>query len=546
MTEASAIEPTAESERLFRHGKVFTGRGENDFATAFRIDEGRFTWVGDAEDIEGEDAVDLAGRVVLPGFLDVHTHPSMMASLIEFVSLLPPEVLSVGAVQDALRSHPAYGSGPGSWILGFGFDEMWFTDEKRKPTVHDLDTVSRTQPILIRRCDGHTVVCNSVALALAGIDDDTPDPDGAIIHRDADGRLTGALSELAAINLVDSLIPRPSLAEQAQRLASLNEHFLSRGIVGVDDLYATFDHKDPLAMYRTAASEGFVPQSGLYLGWTDLVDGANGGEVADLTDEQRTGRIRVAGVKLLMDGAFSDRHAWLEDPYPDSCSHGSRVVSDEELLRAVAWSRRNHVQVAVHAMGDRAINQVISLLEDQEPWMGELPSVRIDHASLFTPQMIDRIETARMSFGVISHTIFYFAEYESYKQNLSAEQLPHAYPIRSFYEKATHAALASDSPATSWADADNVFISIRAAVDRRSHNGGDLGQDQAITVPQAVLLYTGRASTVAPFESLGTIAPGAEGTFVVLDRDLFTIPTAEIGDVTVAETWVAGEQVWRA
>jgi predicted amidohydrolase YtcJ len=209
----------------------------------------------------------------------------------------------------------------------------------------------------------------------------------------------------------------------------------------------------------------------------------------------------------------------------------------------VAWARRNQVQVAVHAMGDRAVNRVFDLLADQEPWMGELPSVRLDHATLFSGAMIDRLNAARMSFAVVSHSIFLFAEYDSYRRNLSRRQFDIAYPIRSYYERVPCAALSSDNPATAWGDADNVFVSVKAAVLRRAYNGADIGQAEAVTLPQALLLYTGRARRVAPLDAVGLIEAGCEGSFIVLDRDVFTVDHAEIDEVRVAETWIRGERV---
>ena len=120
-----------------------------------------------------------------------------------------------------------------------------------------------------------------------------------------------------------------------------------------------------------------------------------------------------------------------------------------------------------------------------------------------------------------------------------------AYPIRSFYERVPLTALSSDNPATAWADADNVFVSIKAAVLRRAYNGADMGQAEAVTVPQALLLYTGRARQVAPLDDVGLIQTGFEASFVILDRDLFSIPAVEIDQVAVAETWVQGSQVFR-
>ena len=163
---------------LFVDAKVFLGTGEDDFATAFRIDDGVFTWVGDTSDVAGEPATELGGATVLPGLLDVHSHPSMLAGLAGAVSCLPPDVDSLAGLLDRMRTHPALGRGADHWIEGFGFDESGYP-EGRKPTRHDLDRVSATQAVFVRRCDSHSMVCNTRALELAGITRDTPDPRAA-------------------------------------------------------------------------------------------------------------------------------------------------------------------------------------------------------------------------------------------------------------------------------------------------------------------------------------------------------------------------------
>jgi predicted amidohydrolase YtcJ len=124
--------------------------------------------------------------------------------------------------------------------------------------------------------------------------------------------------------------PAPDYDEQVKRLASLNEHFLERGIVAVNDLLATFV-PTPLQMFRDAARAGLLLQCALYYGWTDL----QANPVPDLTDEDRTGRMKVAGMKLFMDGAYSNRTAWTNDPYPNSTDHGMRTLADETVREAV-------------------------------------------------------------------------------------------------------------------------------------------------------------------------------------------------------------------
>ena len=525
------------TSQLYINGKVFTGRGEHDFATAFRITDGVFSWVGERPEAATEPSVDLRGRTVVPGFLDVHTHPAFMSALVDAVMCLPPEVQSLAGLLDKLRSHPNLGRGDDVWIEGFGYDESKYP-EGRGPTAKDLDEVSATQPVFVRRCDGHSAVCNHRALELAGIGNDTPNPAGAGYGRDGSGALNGLLIETAATDSVAAAMPTPDHDQQARNLSRLNQHFVERGIVAVGDLLATMIPA-PLRMFRDAEKLGLRVQCALYYGWSSI-----GEVVPDLTDDDRTGRMKIAGLKLFMDGAYSNRTAWTEDEYPGSCDHGMHTLTDQDLRDAVNWARRNHIQVAVHAMGDRALNHVLDMFADEEPWMGDRPSIRLDHATLFSRAMIDRMNAARMSFAVVSHSIFLFAEYDSYQRNLSQRQFEIAYPIRSFYEHAPFAALSSDSPATAWADADNVFVSIRAAVLRRAYNGADIGRAEAVTVPQALLLYTGRARHVAPLDAVGLIETGYEGSFVVLDRDIFSIDPEDIDQVRVAETWIRGAQVY--
>jgi predicted amidohydrolase YtcJ len=527
------------TSELFVNAKVFTGRGEDDFVSAFRIIDGVFAWTGDQAEVAGETAVDLQGSTVVPGFLDVHTHPAFLASLANAVMCLPPEVTSLADLIEKLRTHPNLGGGDDAWIEGFGYDESKYP-EGRGPTADDLDRVSATQPVFVRRCDGHSAACNHRALQLAGITNTTPDPPGAAFGRGARGELNGVLIETNATDRVATAIPVTDAAQQIRNLAGLQQHFVERGIVAVGDLLATMVPR-PLQTFRAAEQAGLGIQCALYCAWPSIAADA----VPDLTDDDRTGRMKIAGLKLFMDGAYSNRTAWTEAPYPGSCDHGMHTLSDGDLRAAVNWARRNHIQVAVHAMGDRALNHALDLFGDEEPWMGALPSIRLDHATLFSAAMIDRLNAARMSFAVVSHTIFLYAEYDSYQHNLSPAQFEIAYPIRSFYERVPITALSSDTPATAWADADNVFVSIKAAVQRRAYNGADIGQPEAVTVPQALLLYTGRARLVAPLDRVGLIESGYEGSFVILDRDIFGIDHDEIERVQVAQTWIGGVLVFQ-
>lgn len=525
--------------QVFTDAKVFTGESEADFATAFRVVDGMIDWVGAESDLGADARIaahSFGGRVVLPGLLDMHLHPSLMARTADAVQCLPPRVSSVAELTEALRSHHAFDDGDDRWITGTGYDETKYPTG-RPPTAVDLDEVSTTQPILVWRADRHSAVCNHRALEIAGIDAATPDPPGARFERGANGKPTGILTERDAVSAVADFIPHPTDEERTHLLAKVGRKLFSRGIVGVCDLLAT-TWPQPLAIYQKAFEIGPFPRSVLFYGWDPEVP------LSDLSADERTGSARVGGVKILMDGTYSNRTAWVHQPYPKSADSGLRTVSDEDARCAAAWARRNGMQLAVHAMGDRAIEHVVDLFGDEDPWLEGQPSVRIEHATLMSPDLIERIRTARMTFGIATHTIFLFSEFEAYDRNLRAEQRAHAYPIKSLYHSIESLALSSDCPATAWSDADDVFVSVEAAVRRRAYNGADIGQNSAVTVAQALLLYTARPAQLTVMQGLGKIAPDYDASFVVLDRDVFTIPDTAISNTRVNETWIRGERVF--
>lgn len=532
---------TPQDEKAFINGKIFTARSETEFTSAFRIKNGKFTWIGDASEVNDPNAIDLGGRTVLPGFIDVHTHPTYVAMNVLAVPCTIPVVGSIAEMIGALKKHPNYGKGPNDWIEGFGYDESKLA-EHRTPTVADLDKVSTTQPVYVMRSDCHSGICNTRALEIAGITRDTPDPEGGHFGRYENGEPNGFLEEHSANNAVRRHITVPDYESKVASILSTSRHYNERGIVAISELMAQVSPFDDLQVYREAEMRGLRQQSALYFTWTGIKDDP----IPDLTDEQRNGRMKFAGLKLFADGSVSGRTAWVNEPYRCSHEHGYSTITEEDMQSAYEWAKRNKVQIAVHAMGDKTLQQVIDFYADKEPWMGAgIPSVRLEHITLLNDAQMRQMNEATMSFGASTQIIFFFAEYESYVRNLTESQFRHAYPVKSFYENIKHLGISSDAPATTWADPDNVFVSIKAAVTRKAYNGADIVPEQAITVPQAVLLYTARAASVAPYNgSLGQIAEGFEASFIVLDRDIFAIDTNDIDELVVEQTWIQGEKVY--
>jgi predicted amidohydrolase YtcJ len=377
---------------------------------------------------------------------------------------------------------------------------------------------------------------------MAGITRNSVDPDGARFGRYADGEPNGVLEELGANDVVMKAKAPQDFDARVRALADTAAHYYERGIVAAADMKVFRHPFHDLDVYRAAEAQGFGPQILLYFDWSAMKDDPG----PDLTDDQRSGRIRFAGIKLFADGSISGRTAWMTEPYNDTDERGYPTIDVDALQSGYEWARRNHVQVAVHAMGDRSLRQVVDFFAGKQPWLRpDVPSVRLEHATLLSDDLIGQMNDSPMVFGVATQIIFFFAEHDSYVRHLTPPQYRRAYPVRTFYERLAHIGLSSDAPATTWADPDNVFVSIEAAVRRQAYNGADIVPEQAITVPQAVLLYTARAAQLGRYaDPVGQIATGREASFVVLDRDIFTVEADAIHDTRVDETWLAGSKVY--
>ena len=531
--------------RHYRHPKIFTGTGEDDFATAFAVQDGVITWVGEAADVPvGAVVEDLEGGVVLPGLIDAHTHPTYIAQIVDAVACTVPEVSSIPEMIEALRGHRNVGRGDHLWIEGWGYDESKLA-ERRSPTRHDLDQVSTTQPVYVLRSDAHSGICNTRALELAGITRETVDPPAAEFGRDPDGTPNGVLKEHGANQPVVQAKGSAGFEADVGAMVRTSDHLARRGIVAVADMFCVPSSYEQLDLFRAAAAQGFRQTARVFYDFDALKELP----IRPITAADREGRTRVTGVKLFMDGSVSNRTAWMREPYrddpePDRAVHGMRLASDQDLVDALAFCRTNLLQLAIHAMGDAAITHVVDVVGGEEPWLEGVPSVRIEHATVLDAGLVARIRDSRMAFGVATNVNFLFAEHDSYVANLTDEQFSRTYAVKELYEQVVPFALSSDCPATTWHDPDDPFMSIQAAVTRRAYNGAEIVPSQAVTLGQALMLYTGRAGLLSDFGAVGQIAPGFEASFVTVDRDLFGIDPETIIGSQVTGTWICGDQVF--
>ncbi len=523
---------------LIKNAKIFTSDTDRPYASSMLIENGRITALDAPDGISDiDETVDVGGKTIIPGFVDAHMHPLMLAEYSRQIACLPPDVNSISDLKEKIsRAHDR--TEDGGWIRGWGYDEGKYS-EHRSPNRYDLDEASPDKPVLLVRCCEHVRCVNSRALEIAGITRDTPDPPGGRILRDDKGEPTGILTENAR-DLILPFMKERGFDETVDALVDLGRLLSSQGIVAVADM-GNLHPGSNLDLLTRAAEKGFRQRAALYYMWDYFMDDPGFDISPELMDHGK--RIRVAGLKLIGDGSISGRTAWLYGPYKGSDDHGMPVYSDESMERAISFARKKGCQISVHAMGGRAIDRAVGRFSDEDDWTdGEAPFIRIEHVTEPTDQAMDIAR--EKGFFFVSQPIFEYCEIETYNANLGKQRLKHLYPYASMLKKGVRLAFSSDAPATAWAEPSDPFTNIKAAVTRKAYNGEDIGQDERIDVETAVRLYTCEAARACGFSGLGRLKEGYSADFLILSDDIFSMDPEKIGEIKVESTFIEGEKVY--
>jgi predicted amidohydrolase YtcJ len=523
--------------QLYHNGVIHTMDASTPTAEAVLVDDsGRIAFAGALADVNAPAntrRVDLGGRVLVPGFNDAHVHIWKLGLLLTIqvdVRLHQPDTMP--ALVGALRDHAERRLD--GWILGRGYDEASMA-EGRHPTRQDLDAVSTERPLALTRICGHIMALNSRALQLAGIDANTPNPPGGVIERDESGSPTGVLKE-SAMALVNRAIPPVTHAQLADAIAAAHQHQLSVGITSATDPLLTPFHVE---VYRQMADAGRLPvrTNGLAVRCLD-----GGSETMPLPEKYVDDWLRLDSVKFFADGGLSGATAALAVNYKLTGDNGVLRYDTGDMQQLMWEAHSAGYRIGTHAIGDRALDQVIGCYEELYRRQPSPVRHRIEHLGLPNAEHLRRV--AAINVIAVPQTVFLPALGRNFRRYLPDAYIERCYPVRSIWNAGITVALSSDAPVV---PDDSPLLGARAAVDRGDHNGDPLAASEALTVREALWAYTmGGAIASGDDANRGSLSAGKHADMVMLDRDPLAVSVPELTAITVQQTISGGRVVYEA
>jgi predicted amidohydrolase YtcJ len=533
---------TQTMKKAFINGKIYTVNEKQPYAEAVVIEKNKIKYVGSeigAEKFIASDTevIDLEGKLMLPGFNDSHLHFLSGGHYLLGINLRP--ALSKEEFVIILKKYIIERNLPeSSWITGGRWDhELW--KDKTLPAKELIDSITQKTPVFVSRIDGHVGLANSKALELAGINKNTPDPQGGLIERNPEtGEPTGILKD-NAMDLVFNIIPLPTLEENIEAVLRALEEAREYGITSVQDM----TQPEELDTYLNLNGNGKLTCR-IYAIWK--IDKYEDIVRSGVTVGKEEGLIKRGALKGYADGSLGASTAWFFDPYvQDHTTSGlpMDIVTNGKLEQWAFDADRNRLQLCIHAIGDRANNYIINLFEkiknNNSPWERRF---RIEHA-----QHLQRDDIYRFSkISVIASVQPYHCIDDGVwaEKRIGKERIQTTHAYKSLLGNNTVLAFGTDWPVAPL----NPLYGIYAAVTRRTLDGKNPEgwiPEEKISVEDAVKCYTLNSAYASFEEKLkGSIEVGKLADFVVLSEDILTIDPVKIKDVKVEKTVFDGEIVY--
>jgi predicted amidohydrolase YtcJ len=534
-------------DAIYFNGKIITADQAFSIADAVAIKDGKFVAVGSNDDVkalagDGTEVVDLAGQTVVPGLMDTHSHLDGAGE-----GELVVQLGGVKSVEEALERIKAFVADKpaGTWIRSSGWHPPSLIG--RYLTRQEIDSVAPNNPVFLSTV-GHFAMANSMALDIAGVTKDTPDPGGGKIYRDDNGEATGVLEE-GAMDLVEDKLPPLSHEQLVQRNIAAQHVYSSYGITS---MVVTGVSEDMIDLYKEVEDSGkqtlrlaplWRPE---IRGEKDTASFAKALDETTMTQNSGDEWVKISGIKISIDGGMTLKTAFTRDPYLDDPNYYGTISVDPKVYKEAVKIAADHGwRIMTHAVGDRAVDLVLDAYDAIKHDGDVLPGrYTITHGSLINPDQVARAK--KMGVRVDGQNVFMWEKAATVAKGMGMERAQRAVPTRMLIDELgfSGTAAGTDSPGT---NVINPYINMYIMVTRKDPNGDVYGADQAITREEALRLYT-NAGPYFTFEEdqKGSIEPGKFADMVVLSDDFLTIPEEQIKDLNAVKTIVGGKVVYDA
>jgi len=542
------------ADLILRNARIYTVDPTRPWAEAVACARGRIVAVGrndEVMDLAGPDTriIDAGGRLVLPGLTDAHVHFLQYAIRRHEVSLF-----GVGDFDEVRRRvrQAVDDAGSGKWVQGWGWDEnLW----EAEPDRVYLDDIAPHTPVALARMDMHTWWVNSAALRRAGITRQTADPPESRIERDATGEPTGILREWNAIRLVQQHIPDPDADTLQEWLRDAMAEAHRLGLTGIHDQRVKREGRMTFRLFQALRRRG---QLNLRVQMNIAAEYLPEATTLGLQPGFGDDRLWIGHVKAFADGSMGSQTALMLEPYAGQPNnHGVAVTSADELWKLAVQADEAGFSLSVHAIGDLAVRNVLDVLSELRPpnEFGGCYEKRAEArsgvagASFPLPQRIEHVQVvhpddvARLSrHGIVAsmQPVHLLTDWPT-ADRVWGRRARYAYAFRSLLDHGTHLAFGSDAPVAPL----NPMLGIYAAVARQDEQGepeaGWYPQER-ISIAEAIHGYTmGPAYVACKQHVQGSITPGKWADIIVLSRNIFDIPPAEIAETEVEMTIFDGK-----
>lgn len=538
---------------IVRNAAVFTMNPRQPWAEAFAIRDGRLAAVGSEVQVRaaapGAAEVDLHGRMVIPGLIDVHNH-FVWAGRAELYEANFPPILSFAQVLDRVRAAAAT-KAPDEWIVG-GIFGSGLLPELTAAARLALDDAAGGRPVMLRDDSHHNRFASSAALALAGIEATTPNPPGGEIVRDSlSGEITGLLKEGASA-LVEAAVAR-ALAADPQLDVNAAAHAVARmnayGITGVQEALTT---RAVLKAVKALEDQGRLTAwvvGSLPVTEAPLAPGEAGEEILAMRETYRSRHFRPDAGKIFLDGVPTSRTAAMLEPYNEDpaygcCWRGGAALSVPQLARVLADCEKRGMAVKIHCAGDAAVRIALDAIDVLRSFNGPGLMHQIAHASFVDPAEVPRFAALNVLADLSPIIWFPCVIVEAIRQSVPSARVDRFWPNRDLLDAGALIAAGSDWPVVPDPD---PWLGLQGLVTRRDPSGrfpGALWPEQAMPLEAALAAYTINPARALRLDDVtGSLEAGKSADFVVLDRHLFRTPVEQLAQTKVQATVFEGRVV---